>query len=89
MSDMASLLDELSKGLKNVTHSSYLSIKEVLIDSSWKYLHECLNRKHLQSPPPLEVMDDQGNQHQFEISGIHNNAYMTVKSLTWHLDQLL
>ena len=42
MSDMARVLQLTSEKMIEMSHSSYLSVKRLLISSSWKYSHEPL-----------------------------------------------
>ena len=65
MSEMAAVLHGTSEVMKDMPHPSYLSVKELIVDPSWKYLHECPNRKHLQSPSPVILRGQ-----KFDISGL-------------------
>ncbi len=68
MTKMAALLPEVSQAMNKMSSSAYLSVKELLVSASWKYCHECPERKHPEAPPMI-VMKRGGEM--FKISGNH------------------
>lgn len=69
MSKMAAVVCRMSETMKDMSQSSYLSVKELLASSSWKYLHDCPDRRHTQEPPKI-VMEGEGDYKEcFNISG--------------------
>ena len=59
MNKMAAIILQMSEIMKDMPHSSYLSVKELLASSSWKYLHDCPDRKYTQEPIKIVMEGDQ------------------------------
>ena len=69
MKKMAAVILHMSDTMTEMPHSSYLSVKELLDSSSWKYLHECPDRKHFKEPPKIIMENHDDYREQFNISG--------------------
>ena len=68
MREMAAVLRDTARIMRDMPHPSYLSVKELIVNPSWKYLHECPGRKHQQAPS-LVILKDYPNHEEFNISG--------------------
>ena len=66
---MAIVLRQISEIMSNMSHSAYLSVKELLASSTWKYSHQCTDQKHTDTPPPVVLEGDNYKEH-LNISGI-------------------
>ena len=69
MNKMAAIILRMCEIMKDMPHSSYLSVKELLASSSWKYLHDCPDRKYVMEPPRIVVEGDKHYREHFHISG--------------------
>ena len=69
MNKMAATIFGMSDTMKDMSHSSYLSVKELLDSSPWKYLHECPDRKHAQVPLKIAMETNKGDREYFNVSG--------------------
>ena len=65
---MATVLLHTSEAMKDMSHASYLSVKELLISPAWKYSHMYPDRKHVHSPPDI-VIKGKDIEERFNISG--------------------
>ena len=61
--------------MKDMSHASYLSVKELLISPSWKYSHKCPYRKYTDAMPVINV-----DSTKIEISSDrkHTNAQPVI-----------
>ena len=81
MKKMAGVIMYMADTMRRIPHSSYLSVKELLSSPSWKYMHECPERKHTQEPPRI-VMDRKFDyKEHFHIAG----ECMTNKGVLRHM----
>lgn len=55
--------------MKNMSDRNYLSVKELLIETSWKVSHNCVDRKHPDSPEVIKIDHDGGREMTYHISG--------------------
>ena len=69
MKKMADIIMCMAETMKGMSHSSYLSVKELLSCSSWKYMHECPDRKHTQEPPRIVMQGEDDYKEHFQIAG--------------------
>lgn len=75
MSKMAAALQHMSETMKIMPHSSYLSVKELVASPSWKYIHNCPDRKNTHMPTKIDITEDEST----EISGgTQNKIYVTM-----------
>ena len=71
MNKMAAIILSVSEIMQEMPHSSYLSVKELLASSFWKYLHDCPDRKHTEEPPKIVMEIDKDCKRHFNIAGEH------------------
>ena len=71
MTKMAAVLSEVSSAMNRMSSSQYLSVKELLSSSMWKYAHQCPQQKHVETPPPVVLSGDSDYKEHFNIAGTH------------------
>ena len=79
MNKMAAIILSMCETTKDMPHSSYLSVKELLASSSWKYLHDCPDRKHTKDPPKIVMEGENDYREHFYISGILSHRHLMIK----------
>ena len=50
MTKMAALIQQTSEAMNLLSTNYYLSVKELLISSNWKYSHRCTKRRYSHTP---------------------------------------
>ena len=80
MTKMAAVLSEVSSAMNRMSSSQYLSVKELVASTLWKYTHQCPEPKHPRSPPTVALEGEDSYKEQFNIAGMHGVSSMFWKS---------
>ena len=66
---ISAIVLRMSQTMKDMPHPFYLSVKELLVSPTWKYLHSCPDRSHTHEPPKVIVNGENEYTEHFNISG--------------------
>ena len=71
MTKMAAVLMHTSEVMNTqLSHSSYLAVKELMASPTWRYLHKQSERKHTTDPPKIIMTEWHDYKEHFEIAGM-------------------
>ena len=81
MKKMAAVLLQTADAMNSFLSGSYFIVKELTISPTWRYLHQCPERRYPDAPPPVILKGENDYKEHFVAGKQFNNLLKEQESV--------